>query len=172
MNEFKFQIASVTLVALFAFSAYWSFTNISQGAYYRSSDIVTETESSVVLDKQDEGEEASIKTNTNTINQTNPSEELVKESVKTNTKHVELEEKLQKLVSDDIYMKRGSYGTRVGTVQEFLNLYFSTTKKVDNDYGPGTVEDIKKFQRAEALGADGQAGPATYKKMISLLAEL
>ena len=66
-------------------------------------------------------------------------------------------------------MKKGSRGTRVGTVQEFLNIYNGTDSKIDNDFGATTENQIKAFQKSEGLTADGQAGPGTYKKMIEWL---
>ncbi|HYD90300.1 MAG TPA: peptidoglycan-binding domain-containing protein, partial [Flavobacterium sp.] len=76
---------------------------------------------------------------------------------------------LQKLIDDNIFMKEKSSGTRVGTVQTFLNLYNNTSKRVDNDYGAGTKADVIKFQKAVGLTADGEAGPNTYRKMIEWL---
>ena len=66
-------------------------------------------------------------------------------------------------------MKVGSKGTRVGTVQNFLNLYFKTSKKIDNDFGATMKADVIKFQKAVGLTADGQTGPTTYLKMIDWL---
>ena len=76
---------------------------------------------------------------------------------------------LQKLILDKVYMKEKSQGTRVGTVQKFLNLYFGTSKKVDNDYGAGTKADVIKFQKDQGITADGETGPGTYQKMIDWL---
>lgn len=76
---------------------------------------------------------------------------------------------LQKLADDNVLMKKGSRGTRVGTVQEFLNIYNGTDSKIDNDFGATTENQIKAFQKSEGLTADGQAGPGTYKKMIEWL---
>ena len=66
-------------------------------------------------------------------------------------------------------MKVGSKGTRVGTVQNFLNLYNKTSKRVDNDYGKTTKTDVIAFQKAVGLTQDGETGPTTYKKMIEWL---
>ncbi|MBI2630677.1 peptidoglycan-binding protein [Candidatus Nomurabacteria bacterium] len=66
-------------------------------------------------------------------------------------------------------MKVGSKGTRVGTIQKFLNLYNKTSKPVDNDYGPGLKADVTAYQKAAGTTADGETGPATYKKMIEWL---
>jgi peptidoglycan hydrolase-like protein with peptidoglycan-binding domain len=66
-------------------------------------------------------------------------------------------------------MKLSSSGTRVGTVQNFLNLYNKTSNKIDNDYGASTVKSVAAFQKAQGLTADGQAGSSTFSKMISWL---
>ena len=86
-----------------------------------------------------------------------------------NSKYQTLIGELNKLISDNIFMKVGSRGTRVGTIQNFMNIYNKTSKKVDNDYGEGTKTDVANFQKAAGLPADGQAGPATYQKMIDWL---
>jgi peptidoglycan hydrolase-like protein with peptidoglycan-binding domain len=84
-------------------------------------------------------------------------------------KHQSLINDLQKLVTDKVFMKVGSQGTRVGTVQTFLNIYNNTSKRVDNDFGAGTKTDLIVFQKAEKITADGEAGPATFQKMIDWL---
>ncbi|MDQ5901353.1 MAG: N-acetylmuramoyl-L-alanine amidase cwlL [Patescibacteria group bacterium] len=87
----------------------------------------------------------------------------------TNSEYSKLVAALEKLISDNVFMKKGSRGTRVGTVQEFLNIYNGTDSKIDNDYGATTESQIRNFQRSEGLTADGQAGPSTYRKMIEWL---
>lgn len=82
--------------------------------------------------------------------------------------HSELIADLQDLIDDKILMKKGSRGTRVGTVQKFLNEY-GIKVSIDNDYGDSVVTAVKKFQQEQKLGADGQAGEGTYKKMIEWL---
>lgn len=84
-------------------------------------------------------------------------------------KHQKLIGELETLIEDNIVMKEKSKGTRVGTVQNFLNLYHGTSRRVDNDFGKTTKDDLIKFQRAEGLTADGEAGPSTYRKMIDWL---
>jgi hypothetical protein len=83
-------------------------------------------------------------------------------------KNAVLIDKLQGLIDDKILMKKGSRGTRVGTVQQFLKLY-GLSVSVDNDYGDTTVTAVKKFQVEQKLPADGQSGEGTYKKMIEWL---
>ncbi len=75
---------------------------------------------------------------------------------------------LEDLIADKVLMKKGSRGTRVGTVQRFLNEY-GIKVGVDNDYGDTTVNAVKKFQTEQKLSADGQTGTGTYQKMIDWL---
>ena len=82
-----------------------------------------------------------------------------------------IKSELQKLITDNVLMKAGSRGTRVGTIQKFLNIYNGTDSVNDNDFGPTTENQVKAFQKAEGLTADGQTGPNTYKKMIEWLDE-
>ena len=87
----------------------------------------------------------------------------------TSYKNQTLINQLEQLVTAGITMKLKSQGTRVGTIQTFLNLYNKTSLKVDNDYGTSTQTAIKNFQKAQGLTADGNAGPATFQKMIDWL---
>lgn len=99
----------------------------------------------------------------------NPKEEVQEEKPQTsNDEDSELISNLQDLIDDKILMKKGSKGTRVGTVQKFL-IRYGVSMKVDNDYGDTTVNAVKKFQTEQKLSADGQTGEGTYKKMIEWL---
>ena len=82
--------------------------------------------------------------------------------------HAGLIKDLKKLITDKVLMKKGSRGTRVGTVQKFL-IEYGIKMTVDNDYGDTTVNAVKKFQSENGLGADGQAGAGTFEKMIEWL---
>jgi len=81
----------------------------------------------------------------------------------------ELATALERLIKDDIRMKIGSSGTRVGTVQKFLNIYEDKKSTVDNKYGEGVKKSIEAFQKAVGDEADGLADPGTYQKMIEWL---
>jgi len=84
--------------------------------------------------------------------------------------HSALIARAEGLVDYNKSMKVGSQGTRVGTVQDFLNLYHGTSDVVDNQYGNGTKAAVQKFQEMENLpGPDGLAGPATYQAMVDWL---
>lgn len=160
MNEFKFQLLSIVLIILLGLGVYWAFSHLYLGVPHQDiqvldTDLPAEEETPLLpeetsLDPEPEPEET-------------PSEVDTKEL---SAEEQEIYDALGRLIDDKIYMKKGSRGTRVGTVQKFLNYYFKTDKVVDNDYGPGTIADVKKFQEALGLGADGLAGPQTYTKMM------
>ena len=151
MNELKFQLTTFLLVAILAFGGYWAFTTLDTGVTY------TKDQTVVVLDDDPvdviepvvtvvDGEEG---------NQETLIEDPVTYSADLSAEETELVEKLQGLIDDGINMKEGSRGTRVGTVQNFLNIYLDTQSGVDNQYGPGTLARVKEFQDAEGLEADG-----------------
>ncbi|MEJ0002231.1 MAG: peptidoglycan-binding domain-containing protein [bacterium] len=56
-------------------------------------------------------------------------------------------------------MKAKEADASVGNVQKFLNLYFKTSNKIDNDYGASTQKAVASFQKDQGLKADGFAGP-------------
>jgi peptidoglycan hydrolase-like protein with peptidoglycan-binding domain len=81
----------------------------------------------------------------------------------------ELADALSRLIKDDIRMKIGSQGTRVGTLQKFLNLYENKKSTIDNKYGEGTKKSVTAFQQTSGDEVDGLADPGTYQKMIDWL---
>lgn len=106
-----------------------------------------------------------------------PEEEILPEPIPEPTKpapsnssdsDASLIDDLQELIDDNVLMKKGSRGTRVGVVQKFLKRY-GISISADNDYGESTVTAVKKFQTEQKLAADGQTGKGTYQKMIDWL---
>lgn len=171
METFKAYLLIVGFIGAIGFGGYWAATSLEDPVRITDSEeirIVAQTpvasvvgEDTVVesVDTQVLGEETSDENqNSNAGAQTTPS-----------TQYASLISQLEKLIADTVLMKEGSRGTRVGTVQEFLNVYNGTSNKVDNDYGPGTKTKVANFQKAVGLTADGQAGPNTYQKMIDWL---
>ena len=84
-------------------------------------------------------------------------------------KNQALIDELEKLVKANAYLKLGSQGGGVGSVQKFLNVYNKTSNKIDNDYGASTKTAVAAFQKKEGLTADGEVGVGTLKKMIAWL---
>ena len=175
MNEFKFQLSTFILVALLAFGGYYAFATLDKGITYTKEDLAVapaESNQQEVLD-----EEASVINPQVTENLQEVSQEPTPEPSANNTttqtslsaEDTKTLGELEKLIKDNINMKQGSAGTRVGTVQKFLNRYFDKQTAIDNGYGPTTLERVRQFQKDQGLGADGLAGPATYQKMIEVM---
>jgi hypothetical protein len=66
--------------------------------------------------------------------------------------------------STGVTLKKGSKGESVKWVQFELNMWKSNLT-VDGSYGDKTVAQVKAYQKAKGLTADGIAGPATIKKL-------
>jgi len=181
MEKLKFALFSIVILSVLSLVGYWSVTTIQSGAEY------VKTEKVKQLEKQNEDlnkETEELKSKLAVLEkkleiQQEPQVEekpLTEEKPTTNVsskptvyKNQTLIKELEKLIADNIFLKLKSQGTRVGTVQNFLNIYNKTSEKVDNDYGPGTVEDVKKFQKDQGISADGEAGAGTFRKMIEWL---
>lgn len=179
MNEIKYQITQLIFLILLGLGAYWALTHLDNGVSYTSEKLVQQqdlTERNDIEDQEinllpevetGESSESSLEETESTPSE---AETPSQPSQQQNSSHPELVSALEKLISDNIYMKVGSRGTRVGTVQKYLALYFPDKNvSVDNDYGNGTRDLVREFQTKEGLDADGQAGPSTYQKMIDLL---
>jgi len=63
------------------------------------------------------------------------------------------------------YLRRGSKGDAVRTLQERLNRLGCNCGPVDGDFGPRTLEAVKAFQAARGLVVDGIVGPKTWAKL-------
>ncbi len=188
MNEFKFRFVNLLFFFLLLGSSYWAFQKMNPRFHYTASDVVEmikdneplsgfenyqedentiqEIEQEKIQQVDDDSEEDS---SPSTSSSDEKQEEKDDKKPAYDEEHQFLLTKLQGLIDDKIYMKKGSRGTRVGTVQKFLNLYFDKKIKVDNEYGPNTMYLVRKFQQKEGLSPDGLAGPETYEMMIDLI---
>ena len=178
MENIKFGLFSIIILALLLFVGYWAFQNMESG----SSHLANQELKNIKQENIDLKEENKDLKNKITILQSESAKEPVEVEIKQDVvvetpkqtqvivlKHQDLIDELQKLIDGNIYMKKGSKGPRVGTIQNFLNLYNKTSNRIDNDFGPTLEASLKKFQTAEKLTPDGQVGPSTYKRMIDWL---
>lgn len=173
METFKAYLLIVGFIGALGFGGYWAATSLQDPVRVVDTDdirIVAQTPVETVVD------DSNVAPDTSEVlgEETSAAEETALPASTSNTssnssQYSSLISSLEKLISDNVLMKEGSRGTRVGTVQEFLNAYNGTSDKVDNDYGPGTKTKVANFQKAVGLTADGQAGPNTYQKMIDWL---
>jgi murein L,D-transpeptidase YcbB/YkuD len=174
MDNFKFILGSVITLALLGLVGYWAFGTLQSGSEYKKNQEISK------LEQENEDLQMQVESLTKELavfkSQYPESEpEAIEESVEdapevvANYKYQKLINELQELIDDNVSMKLKSKGSRVGTVQEFLNIYNKTSNRVDNDYGNSTKIAVAAFQKKEGLTADGEAGPGTFKKMIEWL---
>jgi len=160
MKGFGFQIVIVLFFFALGWVAHWALFSLndeSARVSFKEPQLQFESEIKDELEDLTAGEEETKTVVDNTQVSPNPYQDLIG--------------RLQTLVDDAVYMKTGSSGSRVGIVQEFLNIYEGKDPGagVDNDYGPGTKSRVATFQTSEKISSDGQTGPQTYIKMIDWL---
>ncbi|MEK7569450.1 MAG: peptidoglycan-binding domain-containing protein [Patescibacteria group bacterium] len=169
MQNLKAALLVVGVIIAIGVLGWWAFQTLEPG------DVHAERERIKTLENESEELREKVKNLENELARLAPPEPAQEspppapEPAPVSSKYQSLIGDLQKLTDDKVYMKVGSKGTRVGTVQNFLNIYFKTSKKIDNDYGKGMKTDVANFQKAVGLTADGETGPATYEKMIDWL---
>jgi murein L,D-transpeptidase YcbB/YkuD len=187
MQNFKFILISLIVLIVVGFGGYWAVSTIEPGGVHANKQKqkeleeqnaelakqVTELQSQVASFQAAKAQEAAQPEPEATVPEVGLEEKpIVKTPTPTTTtssKYQTLINELQKLVDDKVYMKVGSQGTRVGTVQNFLNIYNKTSIRIDNDYGATMKKNVTAFQKAQGLTADGEAGPTTFLKMIAWL---
>jgi len=179
MENFKFILFSIIVLALVGLLGYWAIFSIQSGPEHRANQKIEQ------LEKENEELKKEVEDLTDELAIYKPQEEPVlnegEGSVEPETpkpepekivyEHQDLINELQKMIDENVLMRLKSKGTRVGTVQKFLNIYNNTSNRVDNDYGEGMKKAVIAFQKAEGLTADGEAGPSTFLKMIEWLKE-
>ena len=177
MENIKFGLISIVVLAGVGLVGYWAFTTLEPGDLHA---LRQEKQALEEKNRELEKEVADLKSDLGAIQAEKdvlvenvapkPEEKpAIPPPTTTTYKNQTLINELQKLVTDNVFMKVGSRGTRVGTVQKFLNLYNKTSTKVDNDYGTGMKTTVTNYQKSVGITADGETGPATYKKMIEWL---
>lgn len=183
MENFKFILFSIIILVLLSFGGYWAFSTIESGSIHVDKQKQKELEQkNVDLEKQitDLKREIALVETVKEIQAKKDQEALAAKTSEptvattvpvkiTTSKYQSLINELQKLVDGNIFLKNKSQGPAVGTLQKFFNIYNNTLNKVDNDYGVSTATAVKNFQKDQGLTVDGEAGPSTYKKMISWL---
>lgn len=171
MEKLKFGLFSVIVLALMVFLGYWSFGTLQSGTEYAADKEIKK------LKKENEDLKTELEklANERSIVLQPELEEPVlgekKDPEPAVYKHRELINELQKLVDGNITLKQKSRGSRVGTMQKFLNIYNNTSNRVDNDYGANTVKAVTVFQKNFELNANGEADIETFNKMIDWLKE-
>lgn len=180
MENFKFILSSIIVILLLGGSGYWAFTTIESGSTHvdvqkqkeleqKNKDLEKQIadlsrENSLLQTAQDNQNQKTQ--NPEIVDNSNTPEKVVTPTKTPTLKYQSLINEIQKLVDGNVYLKLKSQGVAVGSLQKFLNIYNNTSDKIDNDYGPGLVTAVKKFQKAEGLSQDGEVGLNTFKKII------
>jgi murein L,D-transpeptidase YcbB/YkuD len=177
MDKLKFGLFSIVVLSLLGLSWYWSVNTIETGAEHKANAELAnlqkenadlKSQVSLLTEQLAELKPATKEEETSVVEPA-PTKPAATTTTTTVNKNQTLINELQKLVDDNVVMKLKSTGTRVGTVQKFLNLYNGTNTKIDNDYGATTVKLVTDFQKDQGLTANGEAGASTFKKMIEWL---
>jgi len=66
-------------------------------------------------------------------------------------------------------LRAGTSGWDVASLQFLLAWHGFPSGRLDGRFGPGTDAALRRFQRRAGLGADGQAGPATFTALRARL---
>lgn len=176
MDKLKFGLFSIVILTLVGLLGYWAVITLQSGTEHETNQKIEQLqEENNSLKEETEKQKSELGTLQAELDEIikKESEAQAKisepELVKISKERQDLVNELQKLITSNVFMKLKSNGTRVGTVQKFLNIYNNTSLVVDNDYGESTKKAIILFQKAEGLTADGEAGPSTFKKMIDWL---
>ena len=162
----------VIILGIIGVGGWYAYKNINHDFVYESDSFAMSEESSnqVDIDFDDNNESATPKDETESVVETETETEQPSSAV-VSSEYADLVAALGKLIEDNIAMKVGSRGTRVGTVQEFLNVFLDNQSTADNDFGPGTKARVIEFQTEIGITADGEPGPQTYQEMIDWLNE-
>ncbi len=175
LEGIKFLISTILVCLVLGGLGYFAFTSIDSGSEYVSKEKLSAlAEENDSLRKEIEKLQEELVKYQPVINTQEETEVATSTPTQTavksiNPKYTQLVSELEALTKDNIQMKLKSRGTRVGTVQNFLNIYNNTSNKVDNDYGESTKKAVMVFQKAVGLPVTGETGPNTYTKMIEWL---
>jgi len=165
----------VIILGIIGLGGWYAYKNLNHDFVYESDSFASVDESSGGVDI-DFDDNADVDTSDASGEESDDDEEdsveesnETTDSSSTSVEYADLVAALDKLIDDNIAMKVGSRGTRVGTVQEFLNVFLEKQSTADNDFGPGTKARVIEFQKEIGITADGEPGPNTYKEMIDWL---
>ncbi len=166
----------IALLILIGIGGWYAYKNLNNDFMYDSSntgndviDVNFDDSAGEAVEQERSTENSDMNTSTVDTEVESSGESSDESQSNSSSEYSGLIQRLNGLIDDDIYMKVGSRGTRVGTVQEFLNIFLDTTTPVDNDFGPGTKKNVAQFQEQVGIEADGLPGPDTYRAMIKWL---
>lgn len=170
MTNRQFHVFLGVLMLVFAGLGYWSYRTID---FTPSESDSADTVPQVLVQAQPiestdvETSHPAEQTPKPPVETPKPAEDVSQKPIP--AKYADLGARLSKLISDKIVMKDTSYGTRVGTIETFMNVYDGGNTKVVNKYSSELITRVKKFQTEMKIQSDGLGDPETYQKMIDWL---
>lgn len=163
MKNIAFTLFTILIIAGLAAGGYFALQALNDPAKYVSDDTETIGDMHTIVTDPETG------TNTDTGTETSDTTTVDTTVVVETSTHAELLKNIETLIANKTILKNGSKGPSVGYIQEFLNLYFNKTLKVDNDFGPTVEANVKAFQKANGVTQTGQIGPLTLGQMVDWL---
>ncbi len=168
LEKLKFTLFAIVTLSLLGIFGYWAIATIQSGTEHAKSERIESLQKeNGDLKKEVAKLESDLGTAQAELGKVKEPAPVI--SAPTTYKYQTLIDELQKLIDGKVVLKLKSRGSRVGTVQKFLNIYNDTTGSVDNDYGVTTVKLVTAFQKDAGLSASGEAGVDTFTKMIEWL---
>lgn len=179
MDKLNFTLFFIIILIVLGFLGYWSFFTLPSGTEFaigQKIDLLQKENDDLTKQVAELTEELDVLSQS----QIKDPEPTIQDSIKTASptptptksityKNQSLIDELQELINSNVFMRLKSSGTRVGTVQNFLNIYNNTSNRIDNFYGSDTQKAVLDFQKKQGLSADGEAGVGTFREMIDWL---
>ncbi len=181
MDNLKLALISVLVLGIIGFGGYWAVTSMQSSSDHvniqKIKALQTENEElKTQVEKLNTLLASTPTTNPKVVEPVKTAEKpttatpvVKKPTTPTTYKNQTLINELQKLANSGVVLKLKTASPAVGSVQKFLNLYNKTSNKIDNDYGASTKAAVAAFQKAQGLTASGEAGKATFTKMVAWL---
>ena len=179
MDKLKFALFTLVTLSLLGLLNYWAVVTIQSGSEHVSVEKAEKLQNeNEELIKEVEGlkNELALLQPEEKVENNNAANEGIQNKIETKSsvagtiyKNQDLINELQKLMDSNAVLKLKSSGSKVGTIQKFLNIYNKASNKIDNDFGESTKNMVIQFQKDQGLSPDGEAGKTTFSKMIDWL---
>lgn len=169
MKSIGFTLATLLLVIALGAGGYFAVISMTKPASYIPADTKTVGDLHKLVSNPETGDRSAAIAQGQVATTVPSTVTPVATTKPTTTTPTSLSDRIQSLIDQKITLKLGSKGASVGTVQEFMNLYFKKTLKIDNDYGKTLVANVKTFQTQNKITATGQIGPSTLGVMKTWL---
>lgn len=168
MKQFAFNLFMVVFIGGLCYGGYYCLKSLTDPKKYVVDNHVTLGDLHHI-DSDASSDPLSVTSATTTSATTSASSTSSATSTASSSSSV-LSSALQALATQKAFLKLGSKGPAVGSVEQFMNLYFQKNSKIDNDFGKTLIAEVKKFQLQNKVASTGQVGPQTFQQMVAWLA--